>query len=66
MFANSRTNFSLILIDIAQRERVVKMGTFGVKRASDEYFCPSTVRVWESAIVVLVGPACFRLEQTHE
>ena len=21
----------------------VKMGTFGVKRASDEYFCPSTV-----------------------
>jgi len=23
----------------------VKMGTFGVKRASDEYFCPSTVLV---------------------
>jgi len=35
--------FSLILIDITQWERVVKMGTFGVKRASDEKFCPSTL-----------------------
>ena len=33
----------LILIDIVQCERVVKMGTFGVKRASDESFCPGTV-----------------------
>ena len=35
--------FSLILIDISQWQRVVKMGTFGVKRALDEKFCPSTV-----------------------
>jgi len=39
--------FSQILIDIAQRERVVKMGTFGVKRASDESFWPNnTLCTW--------------------
>ena len=45
--------FLLILIDIAQWERVVKMGTFGVKGASDEYFCPSTV--FQKIIHISVG-----------
>ena len=32
------------------------MGTFGVKRASDEYFCPSTVPfVWEIHVRVEVS-----------
>jgi len=35
----------MILIDIAQCERVVKMGTFGVKMASDKKCCPSTVKI---------------------
>jgi len=36
--------FSQILISIVLQERLVKVATFGV-RASDETFCPSTVRL---------------------
>jgi len=35
------------------------MGTFGVKRASDEYFCPSTVLVISSCIRNQVSPKTY-------
>lgn len=38
-----KDKFWQILIDIPQSETAVKMGTFGVRRASDESLWPSTL-----------------------
>jgi len=45
-----------ILIKIVARGRVAKLATFGVKWASDESFCPSTVITLQMAPLPLTAP----------